>query len=84
MVVGYQDNDLPKFGMIEELLSVKGIIFVNLTMYVNEGIHSHYHSYVVSRTCQKKLILIKELDGHPPMIEHTSSSQQVHILLHVY
>lgn len=84
MVVGYQDDDLPKFGMIEELLSVKGIVFVALTMYINEGIYSHYHSYVVGRTCQKKLMLIKELDGHPPTIGHTSSSQQVYILLHVY
>ena len=81
MVVGYQDDDLPKFGMIE---SVKGIVFVALTMYINEGIHAHYHSYVVGRTCQKKLMLIKELDGHPSMIGHTSSSQQVYILLHVY
>ena len=79
----YQDDDLPKFGKIEELLSIKGVVFVALTMYINEGIHAHYHNYVVSRTQQKKLILIKELDGHPPMIGHTSS-QQVHIFLHVY
>jgi hypothetical protein len=81
LVVGWQDNDLPEFGKIEQLMMVSHVPIAALTLYDTQGIDRHYHSYAVSSTSQVKIIGIEQFEGYPPVIGHYINSQSQYIVV---
>ena len=79
--MGWQDNDLPQFGRIQELMMVSHVPIAAITLYVTLGIDRHYHSYAVSCTSQVKTIGIEKLEGYPPVIGHYTGSQSQYIVV---
>ena len=79
ILCGVQDDDLPLFGSVDEIIAFKGQAFLSLSLFFTRGIDHHYHSYVVVLGQQKQLFplnddneylgLLSPINKHP--VENT-------------
>lgn len=82
MVIGWRENNLTEFAIIQELLLVAREPFAVVTHYITQGIDSHYLCYCLIRTNQSKVIPIKDLQGFSPMIgDCQTGSSRVYIVI---
>ena len=47
---GYQDDGLPEFGKICDIIRIRSHLFFNLNLYVTNGIDHHHNSCVIEPT----------------------------------
>ena len=64
---GWQDDDLPQFSKIEELISIQNVAIMVAIHYHTVGIDRHYHSYVIGSTRCRSVIPLANVDSHPPV-----------------
>ena len=55
---GFQDNNLPSFGKIENVLEIKKHCFLHAKLFFTKGLHHHYNSYIVEQTCNNLLVSV--------------------------
>ena len=69
VLTGWQDDGLPGFSKIIELLSLQNFAFISVIKYTTVGISQHYHSYVLSPTCHKSVVPLTQeyINLHPPV-----------------
>ena len=60
VLCGFQENDLPQFGKVYDMILAKEETFLCITVYITEGIDTHYHSYVILPSPEKRLIYVNE------------------------
>ena len=81
----YQD-ELPKFGKIDDIISVDQQVFLCLNVHVTKGIDRHHHSFVVKSTDNNilyPLAYLNKLTGWMHSLQsHTfiSSPETIHIV----
>ena len=80
---GWQEDDLPQFSKIDDLIYIQGVAFILATCYHTVGIDHHYHIYVISSTGCSTVMALTEADSHPPVIAKVLSSG-IYIALHYF
>ena len=81
VVFDWQQDDLPKFGQINDIYVVESLCILLLTSYRTVGIDRHFHSYIIENEHCEVPILLKDLPGHPTIFAH-SLNNDLHICLH--
>lgn len=71
MLIGWQDDDLPQFGEITDLLAITSTHLMAVKVYSTEGLDRHVHSYVIQSTDRLNLISLCELSVYPPTVCHS-------------
>ena len=74
VLAGWQDDDLPQFAEIHDILVINNVCFLHLHDYTTAGIDRHVHSYVIKRTENEELLALFELNGHPPTVAHFNAN----------
>lgn len=61
-MVGFQDDDLPSFGKIKDIILASGSTpLLALEVYRTEGINTHIAAYQIFRTNSTAIILLSNL-----------------------
>jgi hypothetical protein len=69
---GFQDDDLPLFGKIREVIVLAGsTCLFELDVYNTKGINSHVASYQVLRTNHTAVVLLSHIDDKRSYYAHT-------------
>ena len=84
VLISWQDDDLPVFGRIDSIVSVSGFILFSVNVYRTLGIDHHYHSFVVTRTTNRALHILKELQDYRSYQAHMLSKDQLYITYKSY
>ena len=72
LLVGFQqEDDLPFFGKIYELVVASNIPLVAVELYKTEGINSHIAAYLIKRTNNKSCFLLASLSYKNPLYAHS-------------
>ena len=71
ILIGWQDDDLPQFGEITDLLAIASNHFIAVKVYNTEGLDRHVHSYVILSTDKLDLISLCELSSYSPTVCHS-------------
>lgn len=74
VLAGWQNDDLPQFAEINDILIVNTVCFLLVRAYTTAGISRHVHSYIVVKTDDKYLLTLTELNGNPPTAAHFISN----------
>ena len=77
----WQQDDLPKFGQINNIYMVESSCILLVTSYRTVGIYRHFHGYLVESEHYEIPVLLKYLPGHPPVIAHSLNGNLI-ICLH--
>ena len=64
VLCGFQEDDLPEFGKVLDILVVKNEAFLCVSRYTTKGTDAHYHSYVISSSHGRKLIHVNECNEY--------------------
>lgn len=70
VLIGWQDNDLPIFGRIQQIIIIKNIALFVVSIYSAYGIDRHYHSFVIKESgevatkCLPNLAALQTFQGH--------------------
>ena len=64
VLCGFQQDDMPEFGKVFDILLVKNEAFLCASIYTTKGTDAHYHSYVIAPSHGKRLILISECNDY--------------------
>ncbi len=68
VLIGWQDDDLPRFGKIKDLLLAQNVAMLAVLQYDTSGIDHHYHSYLICSTHHECIIPLTHLDqSHSPV-----------------
>ena len=57
---GYQQDELPEFGKLCDIMKIQSQVFFNLNLYVTNGIDRHYNSFVIESTTNMTVKLISD------------------------
>ena len=71
IIVGFQQDDLPKFSKIDEILLIGDNPLVLTTEYNTNGIMHHYHSYSITSDKIQREFHLKDIVDPRPLITHT-------------
>lgn len=75
VIIGWEVNDLPMFGQIMEIFSVKEKTFLQLRKYKTHGILKHYHSFSIKTTSDGTVLLLQDILYYQVYQEHRKQSQ---------
>ena len=64
VIIGWEENDLPSFGQIMEILSIQETTFLRLRKYKTFGIVMHYHSFSIKKTDDDTVLLLQNIRDH--------------------
>lgn len=70
VVTGWQDNDLPLFGCIQEIIIVNENALFSVLKCTTLGIERHFHSFVVRRTGEVAMYWLSELADYQALQAH--------------
>ena len=71
VLTGFQDDDLPSFGKIKDILLVSGSIpLLYIQQYRTNGINSHVAAYQVEGTNNKFILILSNLESKQPLNIH--------------
>ena len=88
MLYDWQSDDLPVFGKIIDLLSIKNTSFLLLASYTTIGLQDHFDSFVLEPSSLTKIVDVSNIvTYHPPLIAYsfrsTSHTLYVSLKFHV-
>ena len=82
VLVGWQEDDLPEFSKVRDLIVVENQHLLILSTYFTLGIDRHYHSYVVKSTFKELVIDVKCVcDYHPVYVHKMSNTNTLYIAM---
>lgn len=83
VIMGWQEDDLPIFGQIQDIMVTDhDEVFFELMAYDTLGIHRHYHSFVIQKSLHEAAILsISELGYHETFYAHRLINDSLYITL---
>ena len=79
LLTSWQDDDLPVFGQIDDIVTVSNYILFCVTKYQTLGIDRHYHSYCLRRTSDKAVYFMSELPDYRCYQAHLLKNHQLYI-----
>ena len=71
MLCGRQDDDLPAFGKIREILVISGSAMLYVENYTTIGINNHLMSHAIVRTHKLMIVPVSNLADPYPFTAHT-------------
>ena len=72
LLVGFQqEDDLPFFGKIYDLVVASNIPLIAVELYKTEGINSHIAAYLIKRMNKKSCFLLASLSYKNPLYAHS-------------
>ena len=84
MLIGWQDDDLPLFGHINDIVVVNGSVLFLVHKYETIGIDRHYHSYCIQKKCNSDLYWLSELVDYYPYQGHALQNGCIYITFRSY
>ena len=60
VLCGFQEDDLPQFGKVYDILLAREEPFLCISVYVTKGRDAHYHSFVIVPSPEKRLIYVSK------------------------
>ena len=72
MTIGFQPDDLPSFGQIDDILVLVGTPLLSVKVYKTLGINIHLSCFVISCAYQYLLIPLTKLVHSEPLCAHKS------------
>ena len=70
MICGFQEDDLPTFGRIDEILVITATPIFSLRLFTTLGLNNHLLSYAIERMHKTSLILLSQLVHQEPLTSH--------------
>ena len=77
VLIGWQDDDLPMFGLIQDIAVLNNNALFVVKLYNTLGINRHYHSFVISRTTEVAIVWLSELQETAVFRAHHLSDGQL-------
>ncbi len=71
VITTWQDDDLPRFGRIEDIIVVQDTVYFKVTCTQTLGIDRHFHSFVVKNSSNTEIVSYSELADHQVFNAHT-------------
>ena len=68
---GWQENDLPWFVKIKDIMVVGDCPLIAVGSYRTEGINNHLLAYLISSTHEKFIVNPSQLQNTQPLYAHT-------------
>ena len=85
VLIGWQqDDDLPLFGKITDLLRIQDVPILIVTQHETLGIDRHYHSYLLKLTHLKRVVPVNDLDQSHPPVNGQLLSSGLYVSLHSF
>ena len=66
VLIGWQDDDLPLFGRVHDILVFESSVSFKVRKYETLGINRHYHSFCIKKRCDYSLYWNSELLDYYP------------------
>ena len=60
MWCGYQNDELPEFGKLHDIIKIRSQIFLTFNLHVAKGIDRHYNSFVIKTTSSMTVKFIND------------------------
>ena len=79
ILVSWQDDDLPVFGQIDNIVTVSNYVIFCVTIHQTLGIDRHYHSFLLRRTSDEAVYFLSELPYYRSYQAHLLSNHQLYI-----
>ena len=70
MLCGFQEDDLPIFGRIDDIMVVTSTPMFSIRLFTTLGINNHLLSYAIEHAHRSTLILISQLIYPEPLSPH--------------
>ena len=70
VLIGFQDDDLPYFGKIRDILMICGTPLFVIANFKTVCLYSHLSAYEVMQTNNESVVLITELTSRQPYYSH--------------
>ena len=71
LLCGWQDNDLPVFGMIKDILVIAGTPLISLCLHKTLGINNHLLCFAITSAYQSSLISLSHVVYRRPLCAHS-------------
>lgn len=85
VLIGWQQDDgLPLFGKINDLLCIQDVPILIVTQCETLGIDRHYHSYLLKLTHLKCVIPVNHLNQSHPPVNGKLFSSGLYVSLHSF
>lgn len=79
ILIGWEDDDLPRFGCIQDILFVDNEALFQVLEYKTLGIDRHYHSFCVKQSNVQSIYWLRELPDHHSFQSHRLSNHSLYI-----
>ena len=76
-----QEDDLPLFGRINDIILINGSVLFRANQYRTQGIDRHYHSFCISNTAVESVCWLSELVDYHPLKGHRLLNSNFYITL---
>lgn len=85
LLIQWQDDDLPQFAKIEDILIVLNFPFFIVCTFITQRICHHYHSYAVKKGRQMLVVTLAEIgDSHPVYCHHVHGDSTLYVTMRSY
>ena len=72
MLCDYQEDDLPAFGKIDDIIVITSTPLLSIILFSTLGINNHLLSYAIRHAHRSSLILVSQLKYPEPLSAHSS------------
>ena len=85
VTVGFQDDDLPLFGQITDILVLVGTPLVSVKLYTTLGINNHLSCFAIACTYQYSIFPVSKLVSLEPLTAHKSiGDENIYIAMRLH
>lgn len=70
MISGFQDDDLPAFARIDDIILIAATPVLSVCVFKSEGINNHLQCYAIKNAHQTAFILLTQLLLSEPLSPH--------------
>ena len=81
VIIGWQEDDLPLFGRINDIMLINGSVLFRVNQYRTLGIDRHYHSFCIRNTAVESVCWHSELVDYHPLQGHRLFNSNLYITL---
>ena len=74
VIVGWQPDDLPRFGLIKDIFVAQDICYILVQEYKTIGIDRHYHSFCIEVTDEEVVFSINGMFEHHTFRAHRTDN----------
>lgn len=84
VLIGWQSDDLPEFGHIQDIAVVNELAFFVVCVYHAYSVDHHYHSFAIGKTGEVRACLLRELVDNQSFRAHMLPNRSLYITFRSY